>query len=67
VRQYAIKEPYITGYESKDHVPPELMPKEGYFLINTDNDKIKEEMTEEQWRAELKSIGWENPQLKEPD
>jgi hypothetical protein len=68
VRKLAVKAPYVTGYTSVLHGDenPDAKEHAGFFLINTATDAIKRGLTEQQWRAELEQIGWQNPELVLP-
>ena len=69
VKQYAVRNPYITGYADTQYLDLSAEPdaRTGYFLIDTKSDKIiAYGMGENQWRNELKKIGWTNPDLKKP-
>jgi hypothetical protein len=66
VAYYAVKEPYITGFAVKDYLPVEFPAVEGFFLIDTTKDTLKEGMTEKEWKEELSHVGWSNPHLVTP-
>jgi hypothetical protein len=69
VKQYAVRDPYITGYADTQYLDLSAEPdaRTGYFLIDTKSDKILAYgMDEKQWRKELDRIGWTNPELKKP-
>jgi hypothetical protein len=68
VKQYAVRDPYITGYADTQYLDLSLEPnaRVGYFLIDANSDKITNGMDENQWRNELEKIGWTNPDLKKP-
>jgi hypothetical protein len=69
VKQYAVRDPYITGYADTQYLDLSIEPdaRTGYFLIDAKSDKILDYgMDEKQWRAELQKIGWISPELKKP-
>ena len=69
VKQYAVRDPYITGYADTQYLDVTVEPdaRSGYFLIDTKSDKIVAYgMDQGQWKNELAKIGWSNPDLKRP-
>lgn len=69
VKQYAVRDPYITGYADTQYLDLSLEPdaRSGYFLIDTKSDKIVAYgMDQDRWEKELAKIGWSNPDLKRP-
>ncbi len=69
VKQYAVRDPYITGYADTQYLDLSAEPdaRTGYFLIDTKSDKILAYgMDEKQWRKQLDRISWTNPELKKP-
>lgn len=69
VKQYAVRDPYITGYADTQELDLSAEPdaRAGYFLIDTKSDKIVAYgMDESDWRRELQKIGWSSPDLKKP-
>jgi hypothetical protein len=68
IKLWALKAPYVTGYTTplEGCTPREAAEQTGFFLLNTNTQQILDTLTEEQWRTELKRVGWSNPTLKEP-
>jgi len=66
IQKFAINPPYLTAYYAELTYPRFGEPKVAYLLLNTKTDECKVSLSEEQWRSELKRIGWINPDLKEP-
>jgi len=68
VRQYALRDPFITGYANTEYLDLSAEPdaRTGYFLIDARSDAITYGMSENQWREELGKIGWTNPRLENP-
>jgi hypothetical protein len=52
VENVAVKPPYIAGHATN-----------GFFLLDTGNDEMREGLTDQQWRTELANIAWNNPLL----
>ena len=68
VRQYAVRDPFITGYANTEYLDLSAEPdaRTGYFLIDARSDAITYGMSESQWREELGKTGWTNPRLEKP-
>ena len=66
VTLFAVRAPYITGYTSSEHMPPETEPVDGYFIIDTVRGTIVGGLTENVWRDQLSKLGWEHPALRKP-
>jgi hypothetical protein len=66
IARYAVKDPYITGFSVSDWLPTEYQPIEGFFLIDTSKDELKQGMTESDWNSELKRIDWSKAWLVSP-
>ena len=69
VRQYAVRDQYITGYADTHDLDLTAEPdaRTGYFLIDTKSDRIVAYgMDETQWRKELEKIDWAAPALRKP-
>ena len=64
IESYAVRENYVTGYESLKCFDPKVGGGcEGYYLLNTASQEQIEGLSEEEWKAELGKIGWVNPAL----
>jgi hypothetical protein len=66
IQSYAVRPPFITGYADADTrcIDADSERKApGYFLIDTRSQEIRQTMSEEEWRTELKNVGWEHPVL----
>ncbi|PYU36632.1 MAG: hypothetical protein DMG31_00405 [Acidobacteria bacterium] len=64
IQSYAVRLPFITGYADTRCIDADSERKApGYFLIDTRTHIIQQTMTEEEWRNELKKIGWDHPDL----
>jgi hypothetical protein len=65
VRKFGVNPPYIAGYVTSYYGDTDPA-RQRYFVLNTSTHKIKEGLTEEQWKSELKTIGWADPILFMP-
>jgi hypothetical protein len=64
VNSYAVRAPYVTGYADTRCIDADSERKApGYFLIDTRTHTIRQTMSEEEWRSELRKIGWDHPDL----
>ena len=68
VKEYAVKDPYITGYALPNASDVQFDPQtpSGYFLIDTKTGLKREGMNLEEWMIALKSVGWNSPKLESP-
>lgn len=64
IQSYAVREPYITGYADTNCIDADSERKApGYFLIDTRTHLVQQGMSEQEWRDQLKKIGWDHPDL----
>jgi len=64
VNSYAVRAPYVTGYADTRCIDADSERKApGYFLIDTRTHTIRQTMSEEERRSELRKIGWDHPDL----
>ena len=65
VETYAVRGQYITGYADTTCIDakaePEAQP--GYFFVDTRNGQVMQAMTEQEWKNELRKVGWQSPVL----
>lgn len=66
VQKLAIKEPYVTGFTLPFEGDKNHDKRTGYFLLDTQNHKLKPGLTEEDWRTNLQQVNWSNPNLIPP-
>ena len=66
IAAYAVHSPYIAGCVTAANLGTNLnIGAQGrFFILDTTTDKRLEGLSESQWTIELKTIGWENPKLK---
>jgi hypothetical protein len=64
IKSYAVRAPYITGYADTRCIDADSERKApGYFLIDTRTHAIRQGMSEQEWRGQLKKMGWDHPDL----
>lgn len=66
LEKYAVRPPYVIGYNGVKGLNPDTSSVPGYFILNTTTHEFKDALDENQWRDELQRIGWEHPVLMTP-
>ena len=65
VETYVVRGQYITGYADTTCIDakaePEAQP--GYFFVDTRNGQVMQATTEQEWKNELRKVGWQSPVL----
>jgi hypothetical protein len=59
---------YIFGrIEPKKGIPPHPDHAPGFFVIDSDTDKVTTGLDRDKWLTELKAVGVDSPQLQPPE
>jgi hypothetical protein len=66
VQRLAVKAPFVTGYITILYGDEHPSNKEGYFILDLKTGEQKASLTEQEWRSELKRVGWAAAKLSSP-
>jgi hypothetical protein len=66
IKQLAVNLPHIIGYAEALADFENSEERAGYFILNADNDELKDGLSEDAWKLELSRINWSAPKLQKP-